>query len=48
MKFRSNKTAIETIKESAFGGTYFSDIYSGINKKWYKTLRKEFFHIKKY
>ena len=25
---------IEVIKEGAFGGTYFGDIYSGINGKW--------------
>ena len=31
MDFRSNKTPVERIKEGAFGGTYFRDIYSGIN-----------------
>ena len=36
MKFVANKTLVEVIKEGAFGGTYFRDIYSGINKKWYK------------
>ena len=25
---------IEIIKEGAFGGTYFGDIYSGIHGKW--------------
>ena len=30
MDFRANKTHIEEIKEGAFGGTYFRDIYSGI------------------
>ena len=30
------------IKEGAFGGTYFRDIYSGINGKWYKKSWKEF------
>ena len=34
MNFSSNKTPIEIIKEDAFGGTYFRDIYSGINEKW--------------
>ena len=30
MDFSPNKTPIEIIKEGAFGGTYFRDIYSGI------------------
>ena len=34
MKFGANKMPIEVIKEGAFGGTYFGDIYSGINGKW--------------
>ena len=29
-----NKTPVEMIKKGAFGGTYFRDIYSGINCKW--------------
>ena len=33
-KYESNKTLIEVIREGAFGGTYFRDIYSGINEKW--------------
>ena len=33
MNFSQNKTPIETLKEGAFGGTYFRDIYSGINEK---------------
>ena len=36
MDFRVNKKPIEVIKEGAFGGTYFRDIYSGANEKWYK------------
>ena len=43
--FSPNKTPIEIIKEGAFGGTYFRDIYSGINKKWYKNSWKEFVHF---
>ena len=31
--FNPNKTPIEVIKEGSFGGTYFRDIYSGINGK---------------
>ena len=36
MNFSPNKTQIEIIKKGAFGGTYFRDIYSGINEKSYK------------
>ena len=42
MNFSPNKTPIEIIKEGAFGGTYFRDICSGINEKWYKNSWKEF------
>ena len=34
------------IKEGAFGGTYFRDIYSGSNWKWYRKLWKEFGQLK--
>ena len=40
MNFSPNKTLIEITKEGAFGGTYFKDIYSGINEKWHKHLWK--------
>ena len=33
MDFGVNKKPIEVIKEGAFGGTYFKDIYSGVNSK---------------
>ena len=33
MDFGTNKTPTEVIKEGAFGGTYFRDIYSGVNSK---------------
>ena len=46
MNFSPNKTSIEIIKEGAFGGTYFRDIYSGINEKWYKNSWKEFDQLK--
>ena len=42
MDFKPNKTPVEIIKEGAFGGTYFRDIYSNINGKWYKNSWKEF------
>ena len=31
MNFGANKTHVGIIKEAAYGGTYFRDIYSGIN-----------------
>ena len=40
MKFSTNKTAFEIIKEGAFGGTYFRDIYFNINEKWHKNSWK--------
>ena len=46
MDFSPNKTLIEVIKEGAFGGTYFRDIYSNVNKKWYKKSSKEFNQLK--
>ena len=46
MNFSPNKTPIEIIKEGAFGGTYFRDVYSNINKKWYRNSWKEFIDLK--
>ena len=43
MDFSPNETAIG---EGAFVGTYFRDIYSSINGKWYKSSRKELDHLK--
>ena len=42
MDFDANKTPVEVIKEGAFGETYFRDIYSGVNSKWYRKSWKEF------
>ena len=36
INFGVNKTIVEVVTEGAFGGTYFRDIYSGVNSKWYK------------
>ena len=36
MDFGAKKTPVEVIREGAFGGTYFRDIYSGVNGQWYK------------
>ena len=38
MDFKPNITPVEVIKKGAFGGTYFRDIYSGINGKWCRKL----------
>ena len=46
MKFNPNKTPVEVIKEGAFGGTYFRDIYSGVNRKWYRNSSKDFNELK--
>ena len=37
---------IEVIRDGVFGGTYFRDIYSGINRKWFKNSLKEFDQLK--
>ena len=42
MKFGANKTPIEVIKEGTVGVTYFRDIYSCINGKWYGKSWKKF------
>ena len=42
MEFGANKTPVEVIKEGAFGGTYFRDIYCGVTGKEYKKSWKEF------
>ena len=36
MNFSPNKTPIEIIKEGSFDHNFFRDVYSNINKKWYK------------
>ena len=41
MNFSPNKTPNDVIRVGAFGGTYFRDIYSGINEKWYKNSCKK-------
>ena len=46
MNFTPNKVPVEIIKEGAFGGTYFRDIYSGVNGKWYRNSWKEFDFLK--
>ena len=46
MEFGTNKTPVEVIREGVFGGTYFRDIYSNVNEKWYKKSWKEFNQLK--
>ena len=47
MDFGANKTPVEIIREGAFGGTYFRDIYSGVTGKWYIKSWKDFDPLKK-
>ena len=46
MDFNPNKTPVKVTKEGAFGGTYFRDIYSGVNRKWCRNSWKEFNELK--
>ena len=46
MGFKPNISPVELIKKDAFGGTYFRDIYSGLNDKFYKNSWKEFEELK--
>ena len=46
MDFGANKTPVEIIKEGAFGGRYFRDIYSAVTGEWYKKSWKEFDQLK--
>ena len=46
MDFGANKTPVEVIKEGAFEGTYFKDIYSVINGYHIGVMIYFFNHIK--
>ena len=46
MSLNPNKTPAKIINEGAFGETYFRDIYSGVNGKWYRSSWKEFDFLK--
>ena len=46
MDFGTNKTSAEIIKDKTFGGTSFSDIYSGNNSKCYRKSWKKFNELK--
>ena len=43
MDFSPNKTSIQIIKERAFGGVYFRDFYSNINKNGIEIHGKNLF-----
>ena len=45
MDFGANKSPAEVIKKGAFRGTYFRDIFSGVNSKWYRKSWKEIWNI---
>ena len=44
--FWCKKTSVEVIKEGTFGGSYFRDIFSGVNSKNYRKSWKEFDKLK--
>ena len=46
MDFGANETSVEVIREDAFGGTYFRDIYSDVTGKWLQQSWKEFDQLK--
>ena len=46
MELNPNITPVDVIKKGAFGWTYFRDIYSEVNNKFYKNSWKEFEELK--
>ena len=46
MDFGANKTPVKVIIKGAFEGTYFRNIYSGVNRKWYRKSWQEFNELK--
>ena len=40
MDFGANKMPVEIIREGAFGGTYFRDIYFSVNEKSWKVKER--------
>ena len=47
MDFGPNISPVEVIKKGAFGVTYFRNIYSGVNDKFYRDSWKELEDIDK-
>ena len=41
MDFAINKAPVKIIGEGSFEGTYFRDIYSSVNGKWYRSRGKD-------
>ena len=46
MDFKPNVSPAEVIRKGTFGGTYFRNIYFGVNDRWYKNSWKEFKELK--
>ena len=46
MNFVAIKTPVELIGEKGFGGISFRDIYSRVNKKWYRNSWRKFDQFK--
>ena len=46
MDFGANMMPVEIIREDAFGGTYFRDIYSSVTREQYKKSWKKFDQLK--
>ena len=46
MNFGANKTPVKVIKKGTLRRTYFRDIYSGVNEKWYRKSWQEFDQLK--
>ena len=46
MDFSANKRPVKVIREGAFGQTYFRNIYSVVNGKWYRKSWNEFDELK--
>ena len=45
MDFKPNISPVEVIRKGAFGRTYFRDINSGVNDKFYKNSWREFVEL---
>ena len=46
MDFGADKMPVQAIKEGAFGGAYFGDVYSGVDGKCNRKSWKEFDQLK--
>ena len=46
MDFKPNISPVEIIKKGTFSGTYFRDIYSTVNDKFYKNIWKKISNLK--